>query len=171
MGGEALEGLVDVPHLISIRASNIFRLLVSLGLCSSSTFNRRSVRRGTTFSLASSTHCAISFPAPVTGPSTRPRTLRPNGTRLPYFSVRAPLVPDILEKSKDVALFTSQGSMGIASMQTEEVFSSEIIDTSTALHAIIPKNYRYDSFMYLAYGFLFNTYIKFSLINLRTILL
>ena len=66
-------GVMDVPHLPSIKASNVSLFFCSTLLCISSTCRGRRLRRGTAFPLALSTHWHISLPSPVAGPRTRPR--------------------------------------------------------------------------------------------------
>jgi hypothetical protein len=76
---EILGGLMDVPHLLSIKPSNIFRFSILVGELISSGLRGHEVRRGTCFPLALRIHCAISFPAPLAGPRTLPRTSRLKG--------------------------------------------------------------------------------------------
>ena len=69
-------GLIDVPILLSINASNRSRFLFSTMLCFSAIVSGHSDCRGTTFPLALSTNWAISLPSHQAGPRTLPSTSR-----------------------------------------------------------------------------------------------
>ena len=67
-------GLIDVPILLSINASNTLHFLFSTVLCLSAVVSGRNDRLGTTRPLALRTHWAISLPSPRAGPTTHPST-------------------------------------------------------------------------------------------------
>ena len=67
-------GFIGEPHLLSMSSSNTSLFLISTGLQISSTFSGLNDLLGTTLIYALSIHWTISFPAPLAGPSTLPRT-------------------------------------------------------------------------------------------------
>ena len=72
-------GLIDVPHLLSISASNVARFLILVGPFNLATVKGRIVQRGTMLPLDFKIHCAISLPVPRAGPRTGPRISLLNG--------------------------------------------------------------------------------------------
>ena len=67
-------GLIDVPILLSINASNTFRFFSSTGLCILAVVSGHRDRLGTTRPLALRIHWAISLPLPRVGPRIHPST-------------------------------------------------------------------------------------------------
>ena len=72
-------GLIDIPILLSINASNTFHFFSSTGLCISAVVGSHKDHLVTTCPLALRIHWAISLPSPRVGPRTHPSTSRLRG--------------------------------------------------------------------------------------------